>query len=340
MAEGKLPSSPPLATSSPTELPPLGPPRHVPRQSSLLRFAQAASPPAVPSDYPGLPARSYRPRTDTYSYNQSEVSTSDALSGYSNEQQPTEASSAGNDAIEAAGGNTDQGSTDETDIIRPDTFHNHSHGRAAADFEIWEDSDADSIPSHSPPSYFDNGTALRPLYPTTPSRSRQNSRDFQRPETEPRAQQLDGSFAVYNDALPAIGQPQTPLDVDRRPLLTIRDAAYTAPPGVLLSPFRGRTRDGSGQDNEPGTQTPTARAITMRERRAREMLRSLHTETARLERLRLHNAGDASHDEEVPGWRDGFEGDRVGEENWEIETRADSSLERGMRVISGNAGRG
>lgn len=63
--------------------------RHAPRQSSLLRFAKAASP--EPSAYspdtetadpfPGLPVRTYRPRTDTCSYVESESSETHLTAG-------------------------------------------------------------------------------------------------------------------------------------------------------------------------------------------------------------------------------------------------------------------
>ncbi|KAL6246663.1 hypothetical protein RBB50_005970 [Rhinocladiella similis] len=196
-----------------------------------------------------------------------------------------------------------------------------------------------------------------PEFPVTPTPIR-NAAAF--PHTEPRQyrhQYLDGSsFSVYNDSLPAISQPQTPADLSRGPFVTEHDAAYTAPPGMLLAGSSSlQTLDSGRWDRGIGEQSPTARAISLRERRNRELERSVRAEGVRLQRLRIRDeamftqgAVVASPPEgtgERPratttaealqdAWRDDLDADRVGEENFEAEIGL--SHPRGMRVVSGN----
>ena len=162
--------------------------------------------------------------------------------------------------------------------------------------------------------------------------------------------QLDGNaFAVYNDSLPATSQPQTPADLSRLPLITEHDTAYTAPPGMIhveSSTQRGR----NGWDRESGEQSPTARAINLRERRNRELTRSVRAEGVRLHRLRLrdeaiftqralHTNGvvqaEVMPQLQTDVWRDDLDVDRVGEENFEAELEV--GPRRVMRAVSGNA---
>lgn len=194
-----------------------------------------------------------------------------------------------------------------------------------------------------------------PQFPITPTPIR-NAESLSR--TDPRQHTrvyLDGnSFSVYNDSLPANSQPQTPADLSRRPLITEYEAAYTAPPGMIRQgsasfPYHPRI----GISREFGEQSPTARAISLRERRNRELLRSVRAEGIRLQRLQLRDemvltqrALDATQDLEHPRtdllqhmseglWRDDLDADRVGEENFENETEINQR--RVMRVVSGNA---
>ena len=152
-------------------------------------------------------------------------------------------------------------------------------------------------------------------------------------------------------------QPRTPADLARQALLTDQYAAYTAPPGMVRSsaallPIRLHS---TAARLEPGEQSPTTRAMAMRERRQRELARGARAEADRLERLRLRDReriarGFDSNDEEGDGpgpalrtrtaWRDELEGDRVGEENWEgeLDLLAGTDVDgRGIRVLSGNA---
>lgn len=198
-----------------------------------------------------------------------------------------------------------------------------------------------------------------PELPATPTPIR-NAASF--PRSEPRYyrhQYLDGNaFSIYNDSLPASSQPQTPADLSRGPFVTERDAAYTAPPGMVRTgPPNVSDLDGSRWERNAGEQTPTARAISLRERRNRELQRSVRAEGIRLQRLRLRDeamftqrqtttndiGGDGGNDEAArataevfqDAWRDDHDADRVGEENFEMEVGP--SRPRPMRVVSGNA---
>jgi hypothetical protein len=207
--------------------------------------------------------------------------------------------------------------------------------------------DHEPLTSSSPPL---------PRMPTTPTPIRQAVRDARTEPHRPRHQYLDGaSFPVFNDALPANTQPQTPADLARHLLLTEFDAAYTAPPGVVYtgSPMRRQRLNTSAADPAHGEQSPTVHAMGTRERRARELMRSVRAEGTRLQRLRLQDreriargldGNDELRDRDGPGpavtaemWRDDFEGDRVGDENWEAEAEWTERGRDGMRVVSGNA---
>jgi hypothetical protein len=188
-----------------------------------------------------------------------------------------------------------------------------------------------------------------PDWPATPIPSRRPSASAQTESGDHGPRYLDGSgFSVYNDALPATSQPQTPADMSRTRLITERDAAYTAPPGMIrFGSFSITPREPSEFERNFGEQSPTLRAINMRERRSRELWRSMRAESARMRRNRLRE--DALFDETTPGnprarrrhreldepWRDELDADRVGEENFET----DFSIRQGgvMRVVSGNA---
>ena len=96
-----------------------------------------------------------------------------------------------------------------------------------------------------------------------------------------------------------------------------------------------------------------AHAMGSRERRARELMRGVRVEGARLQRLREQDreriARGLDGNDEVTGldgpgpaivtylWRDGLEGDRVGDENWEESGEWSPRRRNGMRVTSGNA---
>ena len=232
--------------------------------------------------------------------------------------------------------------------------------RASGDRRSISDSDISSSPPGHSMAMATAGIRRVPPSPTlppmpetpTPARPARGAR------TEPRQprHQLDGtSFSVYNDTIPTEAQPQTPADLSRHYRLTEQDAAYTAPPGVLHtgSPTRRPRFTTADLEVGPGEQTPMARAMGSRERRARELMRSVRAEGVRLQRLREQDrqliargldGNEEMRDRGGPGpvvapelWRDDFEGDRVGDENWEGNGEWSARGRDGMRVVSGNA---
>ncbi|KEF52288.1 uncharacterized protein A1O9_11528 [Exophiala aquamarina CBS 119918] len=186
-------------------------------------------------------------------------------------------------------------------------------------------------------------------WPSTPITSRRIATSAQTEDRDHEPRYLDGSvFSVYNDSLPASSQPQTPADLSRSRIITEREAAYTAPPGMMRFGSLSTTpREPPAFVGGVGEQSPVLRAINMRERRSRELWRSMRVEGARMRRNRLR--GEGLFDEPTPGnarvrrrqrgleepWRDDLNADRVGEENFE----AEFSIRHGgvMRVVSGNA---
>ena len=116
--------------------------------------------------------------------------------------------------------------------------------------------------------------------------------------TEPRTFDAYGRrsrLSVYDDRLSPSRQPQTPADLARRPLLTDRDTAYTAPPGSL-----GRRLRASGND-----MSPTTRGRELRSRWTREYQRAEVVERDRANEQRSVRML----------WLDEWAADRVGEEN-------------------------
>lgn len=213
------------------------------------------------------------------------------------------------------------------------------------------------IPS-SPPTHgsspIDRSTPLPldldpPAWPATPITARRTAPSTHTEDHDHGPRYLDGSvFSVFNDSLPATSQPQTPADLSRTLLITEREAAYTAPPGMIrlgsVSTGPHQLLDSGGA---VGQESPTLHAITMRERRSRELWRSMRVESARMRRNRLRD--QVLLEEPSPGtarerrrqrvldepWRDELDADRVGEENFETEF----SITQGgvMRIVSGNA---
>ena len=348
--------------------------RHAPRQSSLLRFAQAVSPDSTQSDEinklptcPVLPARSYRPRTDTYSYNQSEASESDLATQFSS----LHISPIARDDETV----TPEPTQPSTLLMRPEAasfvpeavLTPRRSSLRATSIGTTRRPDSSSprgeFPSSPPiPTVQDasrlGSSPLLPSMPATPTPARRNQRSVW---TEPRnhgPQYLDGSFPVYNDSLPPSTQPQTPSDLTRGQLVTEREAAYTAPVGMVRTPTASRLqRVARPEQAEAGEQSPTRRAMGMRERRARELLRGARAEGVRLERqrrqdremmTRVDRTGE-QRGRDGPGpavfteqWEDQLEGDRVGDENWEgeLDGAATHPGRRTIRVVSGNANAG
>jgi hypothetical protein len=142
------------------------------------------------------------------------------------------------------------------------------------------------------PSYLTSSSASLPAaLPATPS----PVRIHQPTQTEPRSYHAYGGhprLSIFNDQLPSTQQPQTPADLARRPILTDRDTAYTAPPGIV-----GRRRAPSHDTS------PTTRGRELRARWTREYQRAEIIERGREERM------------EPTLWLDEWAADRVGEEN-------------------------
>ena len=192
-------------------------------------------------------------------------------------------------------------------------------------------------------------TLQSPQLPVTPTPIR-NASTMARTEPRHYRNQLDGNaFSVYNDSLPAGSQPRTPADLSRQLLITEHDAAYTAPPGMIRVETTSR-HDRRVWDRDSGEQSPVARAFDLRERRNRELMRSVRAEGVRLNRLRVRDeamftqrslqANGNVQVEALPQmpddvWRDDLDVDRVGEENFEADP--DASQRRVMRAVSGNA---
>ena len=116
--------------------------------------------------------------------------------------------------------------------------------------------------------------------------------------TEPRTYGAYGRrsrLSVYDDRLSPTRQPQTPADLARRPILTDRDTAYTAPPGSM-----GRRLLTTGND-----MSPTTRGRELRSRWTREYQRAEVVERDRANEQRSVRML----------WLDEWVADRVGEEN-------------------------
>ena len=369
------------------------PQRHAPRKSSLLRFSQMPSSESSSNsdkllaegpDHPILlPARTYRPRTDTYSYEQSEESehantvgvladlhVDSASPESTTEKRVTtmamrpEAESFVPSQSAIAKLSTDEASRSLAEMLEETPYQistaqdelHAAQSHESPNITLRRSNRRRAQWNSSPPVPSSDSEVSLPTMPTTPTPTRSN-----RPaRTEPRShrhQSFDGAFSVYDDSLPAVMQPRTPADLARRVILNDQDAAYTAPPGMIRSsaallPIRLHP---TTTHLEPGEQSPTTRAMAMRERRQREFTRGARAEADRLERLRLQDReriarGFDGNDEEGDGpgpalrtrtaWRDELAGDRVGEENWEGENdllAGTDVIGQGIRVFSGNA---
>lgn len=312
---------------SATDVPLQGPSCHTPRQSSLLRFTELASPPtpegsteqtdSVYRPAPGI--ITYRPRTDTYSYDESECSKTDLVN--------PEVQTGSSDDLSPLAGHTVM-RAEAPDFVPQDQQY---HGDNVS---IHEENTVTAIPSTPPTAGTDSPNLLRICF--TPHRSHRSVRGAFRREQN---HQTDGPFSVYNDALPAVSQPQTPAEIDPRLLLEAHGMAYTAPPGMLGSP-RLAHHQHMLDSMDLGSQSPIARAISARERRARELRRSIRIEADRLDSRTVSTEEGANVGAEVTAmhtWRNQLEAARVGDENWEIETILQDRFDRlRLRTISGN----
>lgn len=315
---------------------------YAPRQSSLLRFARGvssseASENGTNTHFSPRSNITYRPRSKTYSYDQSELDEEDLMERCST---PTDQLKLDHLSLDdgVVTGSTDHTTVQLTSNLRPDArpFTPFHIRQAVAILEgpSTASSGRSSFPSPPPQNPDRSSSPSLPFVPRTPP-----PRTARIPSTvNARSQQqfLDGSFTVYNDSVPARSQPQTPAELDRGQFLSQYIAAYTAPPGMIRS---SAARQGTNSNRQAsGELSPTAQAHMLRERRQREFARGLRVEGLRIDRSRTdtRRSGTGSGNDVDPFsvWRDDLDADGVGEENFE-EASAGPML-RGMRVVSGN----
>jgi hypothetical protein len=205
----------------------------------------------------------------------------------------------------------------------------------------------------SPPKVrdLDSSPSMQVPPAPTPRRSRQVFEETQprappkTPRTQARPQQTDGPGTVYDDRRRAHLQPRTPADLARGSYVTQREAAYTAPPGrTARTPATiSQSRISPIRTLEPGEESPSRRAQTIRERRQREVRRGAAVEDMIWREL-IGDVDGASMPWETPGsslegsWRYDLAVDRTGEENFESEemmqqvaTRASNGNRRARR---------
>lgn len=324
---------------------------HAPRQSSLLRFARAvSSETSDPGDnsvhFSPRPNITYRSRSETYSYDQSEMDEEDLVDQCTTPMEKLEQLSLDDDQL------VNTGSTNATvhimSSLRPDAQpFTPSLVQPNRPVDALESPDPLSLLTSDPVSFPSSPPEISPLpdinqtsspsslsAPHTPSVNTRRS-----PSTvQPRSLQqfLDGSFTVYNDSVAARLQPQTPAELDRSHFLSQFNAAYTAPPGMVRS---SAARQGLRTNRQvSGELSPTAQASMIRERRQREFRRGLRVEGLRIDRTRTDTrditTGSRNDVDPFNIWRDDLDADGVGEENFEDATTG--SMLRRMRAVSGN----
>lgn len=314
---------------------------HAPRQSSLLKFSKMVSSDSsmeeTPLPVPFSPRSqiTFRPRSQTYSYEQSERDSEDLVSHEATEMPILEHLSLYETPV------PDSIDSNRTTIrvvsnLRPEAESFTPSNVRQSPFEgdsSSPESDVRSFPS-SPPIAAqrlipEESSPVLPPNPVTPSRQIRGTAASQ---TRSRHAFLDGAFTIYNDSVSRELQPQTPADLQRQPFSSIFNPAYTAPPGLLRSPV--------SQARDITDLSPTAHAIQIRERRRREYERStrLNQQSTRPRRTRdgsilVEPAFDIVRDGDL--WRDELEADSVGEENFE-DYDSHGSTGRHMRAVSGN----
>lgn len=314
---------------------------HIPRQSSLLRFAHLPESSSPDSDNGAIKTHSissrsstkYRPRSRTYSHDLPEADEQDFHQH-------------GEDGLDVGMQHLTVDGASATKAAQLATSSSSSLRPQAEEFLPLRLS-APAATSIDPPR--SQASLSSPSIPSSPPDGfRTLTHEFTRrlsiPCTEPLQlfRQLDSSFAVYDDSLPPDVQPRTPDDVDRHCHF---NPAYTAPPGSLSVQRIVHSRQ-AGVRSYSGDQSPTTRAMIVRGRRQREFDRSTRIERLRIARMRQHDRIHATSpdDGREPGyvnvdyddpWRDDLDADRVGEENFD-DGHARPSLVRAtnIRVIN------
>lgn len=329
---------------------------HAPRQSSLLRFGQAVSPDSPFDSHSrakiAISPRShiaYRPRSETYSYDQSEIDEEETTRDDTATARELEHLSLSQELLPVSEDGTRttirvvSNLRAEAEAFTP--FHQrleyvNQDQKGRYEMTTSSSSDEMSFPS-SPPTFLPTKPSdIQQRPPSLPGIANTASDQLQRllhtPDRQTHRQYFDGSFTVYDDSVPARLQPQTPADLSRGQYLDELMAAYTAPPGVIRSPLLPRSRHSRESRQASDEQSPTRRAILMRERRQREFVRGARVEGLIINRVR--NDGPMAQTawaEEVNNfWRDNLDADAVGEENFEDPVLIDAF--RRLRTISGN----
>lgn len=330
---------------------------HAPRQTSLLRFAYGASsesPPEkhVDKDSPLSPRsnKTYRRRSETYSYDQSELDENDMVCmrtttevlehlSLDDELLPTSVEST-RTTIRLVSNLRPEAEAFTPLYMRSKRNVNAELSKARVDSSS-SPPESKSLPSSPPPLPKRPAAGDEYSSPTLPPIS--GIVPTMRPKTPETAQRhthrqyLDGTFSVYDDSMPARLQPQTPADLGRGNHVNEYYAAYTAPPGMVRTPVTGG-RYGHNPRQPSGDLSPTTRALLMRERRQREFMRSARVEGLRIGRTRgIEDGGTEGRNtinQTINLWREDLDADSVGDENFE-DGSATPDL-RGIRAMSGN----
>lgn len=337
-------------TQSPATFPEAG--QHVPRQSSLLRFAEVLSTESSlgrhTTDKTAISPRTikYRSRSLTYSYDQSVPDDDDEIHIDSSEATVI-------DKLEHIA--IDDEIVEECASSRPAIPMSSTLSAEAEPFvpsrSSFPSADKGKRRASTPQSSRDSSsspvlrTVRRVSTPELPSLC-----DSRLPSAPPRTlsqQHSDGLLRVYDDFCPAHAQPQTPAEIDRTVWFNEYNTAYTAPPGKLRSPVR-YGRQSNHDDRWPLLRERTAsqRAHVMHSRRQRQphmiartdgLIRDRETETVNASRNGLDGTREESNLQERAArlWRGDFDTQDAGGENEDVDV--DSTVWAGrIRAVSGN----
>lgn len=271
----------------------------------------------------------YRPRSQTYSYEQSVLVGDSSSSGEGDPYRRFDSPGVRNELVEIPSGDSFLSSTKTKHLLsaQAEVFvpsEDYIFSFSGHNFST------DNLPTRA------HGSSSPPLLPTISSRPEPTLPPLPVPgRTTPQKQTVE-SIRIYDDSLPHDNQPQTPADLTRGSFLPGFDAAYTAPPGMARSPIRRFTPSVVDYRNVSGEISPVRYAHLIRERRQREFLRSNHIEGQRL----ANNPGfDGQIDFATMRrrlsqlWRDKIEADGVGDENFED---AVDGPQAEIRQFSGN----
>lgn len=299
---------------------------HMPRQSSLLRFAHRPNSSSPDSDNLHLNMHSlsprsnirYRQRSQTYSYDLSEADEQDVRSeGEAGLLAEIQLLALDNEPARGLG----QFVTSSASSLRPQA---EEFTPSCLSATVNASTKTVSSQNSAKPPSFPSSPPSPPVGLQTPMHVSTSQMSIPRTEPPRVHRQLDCSFTVYDDTLPPEVQPRTPDDVDH---YCHFNPAYTAPPGSL-SLHRVICSPEAGARTFSGDQSPTARAMLIRGRRQREFDRGARIERLRIARMRQYDGSDAAQSNDGRAhlhpnvdhedlWRDELDADRVGEENFD-----------------------